>query len=508
MTLMPIRISWLILFAAFPAMAAPQDYFKIQVVDAQTGRGVPLVELETTNNILNVTDSNGIVAFNEPGLMGRKIFFHVRSHGYEFPKDGFGFAGVGLDVKAGQSATAKIKRLNIAERLYRVTGQGIYRDSILVGESAPISEPLLNGQVTGQDTVMTIPYRGKLYWFWGDTNRPSYPLGQFATSGATSEIPGKGGLDPSLGVNLTYFVDENGFSKKMCPLPGEGLVWIEGLVTVPDESSRERLLCRYTRMRGLEAMLEHGLAMFDDGKEMFLKHKEFDLKLSWQCPQARPVRVKQEDGDWYYFPASVPNVRVKADLKSITDQDEYQAYTCLKEGTKYEKASSKIERDAEGRPIYRWVAGTDPIGPGQEPELIKAGLLKPEQTHFLLVDIEGGKPVIIHNSTVYWNTYRKKWIMIAQQVGGTSFLGETWFSESDQLTGPWKSARKIITHNKYSFYNVAHHPEFDQAGGRLIYLEGTYVNTFSGNPFQTPRYDYNQVMYRLDLADQRLKLKE
>jgi hypothetical protein len=34
------------------------------------------------------TDSNGIVAFFEPGLMDQKVFFHVRSHGYEFAKDG------------------------------------------------------------------------------------------------------------------------------------------------------------------------------------------------------------------------------------------------------------------------------------------------------------------------------------------------------------------------------------------------------------------------------------
>ena len=44
----------------------------------------------------------------------------------------------------------------------------------------------------------------------------------------------------------------------------------------------------------------------------------------------------------------------------------------------------------------------------------------------------------------------------------------------------------------------------DQEGGRVIYFEGTYANTFSGNPEATPRYDYNQVMYRLDLDDPRL----
>jgi hypothetical protein len=33
-----------------------------------------------------------------------------------------------------------------------------------------------------------------------------------------------------------------------------------------------------------------------------------------------------------------------------------------------------------------------------------------------------------------------------------------------------------------------------------------YVNTFSGNPHPTPYYEYNQIMYRLDLSDPRLKL--
>lgn len=55
------------------------------------------------------------------------------------------------------------------------------------------------------------------------------------------------------------------------------------------------------------------------------------------------------------------------------------------------------------------------------------------------------------------------------------------------------------------FYNPVHHPVFDQEGGRLIYLEGTYANTFSGNPDATPRYDYNQIMYRLALDDPKLK---
>ena len=118
-----------------------REYFTIQVVDRQTGRGVPLVELRTTNSIRLFTDSNGIVAFREPGLMDREVFFFVESHGYEVPKDGFGYRGVRLRTTPGQEAIVKIDRLNIAERLYRVTGQGIYRDSVLTGRPVPLQEP-------------------------------------------------------------------------------------------------------------------------------------------------------------------------------------------------------------------------------------------------------------------------------------------------------------------------------------------------------------------------------
>ena len=51
------------------AASEVNDYFKITVVDEETGRGVPLVELKTTSRVRSYTDSNGIVAFYEPGLM-------------------------------------------------------------------------------------------------------------------------------------------------------------------------------------------------------------------------------------------------------------------------------------------------------------------------------------------------------------------------------------------------------------------------------------------------------
>ena len=97
-------------------------------------------------------------------------------------------------------------------------------------------------------------------------------------------------------------------------------------------------------------------------------------------------------------------------------------------------------------------------------------------------------------------------LISVEAQGKASQLGEIWYAEADKPEGPWKYARRIVTHDRYSFYNPKHHPFFDQRGGRYIYFEGTYTHMFSGNPEQTPRYEYNQMMYRLDLSDPRLKL--
>ena len=123
-------------------------------------------------------------------------------------------------------------------------------------------------------------------------------------------------------------------------------------------------------------------------------------------------------------------------------------------------------------------------------------------------DVESGREITPHNGTVYFNAYRQRWIGIFGQLyGESSAVGEIWYAEADTPVGPWAYARKIMTHNKYSFYNPKHHPLFDQDGGRTIYFEGTYTWTFSGSEERaTPRYDYNQIMYRLNLGDPRLVL--
>src|SRR5262249_29881286 len=142
----------------------------------------------------------------------------------------------------------------------------------------PLKEPVLNGLVFGSDSVVNVVYRGKVYWFWGDTNRPSYPLGNFQVPGATSELPGKGGLDPEIGIDLTYFLDAKGFARETAPMPGEGPTWLPPLAVLPDAQGRERLYGSYLKIEPPLKIAGRGLMVFDDAKEQFEPLAEVDVK--------------------------------------------------------------------------------------------------------------------------------------------------------------------------------------------------------------------------------------
>ncbi|HEY3284782.1 MAG TPA: hypothetical protein VGN26_21115 [Armatimonadota bacterium] len=506
-----LRTLGLLLTLAVAATAAPTPsrYFVVQVLDDATGRGVPLVELRTTHLVRYVTDSAGVAALDEPGLEGQEVFFSVTSPGYEVPADGFGYRGVRLRVKAGETAQVRVRRLNLAERLYRVTGEGIYRDSLLAGRPTPSSQPLLNAQVVGQDTVDNAIYQGKLFWIWGDTSRLSYPLGNFHTTGATSPLPGKGGPKPDQGMALTYFQGQDGFTREMTPFSDKGPTWIDGLVTL-QEGGKERLFCLYANVRQDMTPASRGLGRFDDTLGRFQSVASFSMD-SPNLPRGHAFRARQGGADYLYYAFPYPLVRVKADPDALRDPSRYEAFTPLLPGTRLDPRrpeSAKLDRDAAGHLRYAWKRSTSPVGPDEQDRLMRAGLMSKEEALLTLRDPDTGAEVYAHGGSVYWNAYRKRWVLITVQRGGTtSNLGEVWYAESDTPVGPWVYARKVVTHNKYSFYNPKQHPEFDEEGGRRIYFEGTYTFTFSGSEeAATPRYDYNQIMYRLDLADPRLAL--
>ena len=481
--------------------------FGIRVVDAQTGRGVPLVELKTDNHIRVYTDSAGRVAIDDPGLMRGRVYFFVSSPGYAPPaKDAFGYSGIALNVTPGGAATVKLRRTDIAGRMYRITGEGIYADTVRLGHGAPTRHPVLNGRVMGQDSALATVYQEKIHWIWGDTARPDYPLGNFRSSGAVSDLPNRGGLHPDMGVNLNYFVDKTGFCRAMCPLPGEpkGVVWLDGLTVAPDKTGRPRMLARFSRRDGMKKVYEHGLAVWNDKSQIFQRHGTYPIGEHWRFPAGHPADYQENGRDYKLFSGQLPVVRCPATLEAIANPAEYEAFTCLAPGARFQGRKTKMHRGANGSLLWAWKRSGTPLSQAQEAQLITFGLIKPHEARFQFIDVETKATVRIHNGSFFWNAHLKKWIMIGGQQGGTSFLGEIWFAAAAEPTGPWKLARKVATHPDYSFYNPAQNPFFDQEGGRIIYFQGTYSVTFSGNAHPTPRYDYNQLMYRLDLADRRL----
>ena len=374
-----------------------------------------------------------IVFLTVPGLLlaqspGAAVSGEVRD------PSGSVVAGVSLEalrVESGVTREVGVRRTMIAERLYRVTGEGTYRDSVLAGRPVPLREPLLAGQVMGQDTAVAVVYRGRVHWVWGDTLCPAWF--NFRVSGAVSDLPGQGGLDPSVGVDLHYFTDGQGRVKEMLPLPREGLVWIEGLFTVRDPEGRERLLATYTRQRGLTPPEERGVAVFDDEQQVFTPWFELPFRESHRS--SHPFLHTDSGREYWYL---YPSLRVPNDWHALQDP-------------------AKWER----REVV------PPPGPGRV-------------------------------SCVAWNAYRGRWIMFLED------RGDVFYAEADRPEGPWGGAVRVVHHDRYTFYNVVHHPFFDQEGGRVVHFEGTYTASFSDAPTKTPRYDYNQVMYRLRLDDPRL----
>jgi len=136
--------------------------------------------------------------------------------------------------------------------------------------------------------VLNAVYRGRIYWFWGDTNRPGYPLGNFHVPGATSRLPSDGGLDPGVGVDLEYFVGPDGFARPTAPMPGQGPTWIGGLVALSDLSAargredqgelpRERLFASYSKIRPPMETYERGLVEFNPETNTFEKAATYPL---------------------------------------------------------------------------------------------------------------------------------------------------------------------------------------------------------------------------------------
>lgn len=425
---------------------------RIEVVDKENGWPVPLVQLTTTSGTSFVTDNAGVVAFDSPEFMGRETWLSIFSHGYGLEADGFGNRGVRFTPQPGGVLKIEISRKQIAKRLGRLTGSGIFAESQKLGKFTDWKE----SGTTGSDTVYTAAYKGKLFWLWGDTGLPGYPLGIFNTPVATSSLNPLAAPEPPVAITYDYVRDPKGSPRGTLTIPGPGPVWLAGLVSLPDRDGKERLVATYSKIKGELDPIEFGLAEWNDNTSnfevvsTFWKHSEAEPKPPETFPDGHPIIAKDAAGKpWVYF-NGLPNFKCPATYEAWKDPSQWQHV--------------------------------------ENPKIIKAA--------------DGSGDITIATASIVWSAHRKKWIAIVQQkYGKPSFLGEIWYVEGDTPEGPWGPAVKIATHENYTFYNVQIDWQLMSPGSPVLLFEGTYTTLFTDNKVKTPRYDYNQMLYRLDLDD-------
>ncbi|MGI9245049.1 MAG: hypothetical protein ACR2RV_29870 [Verrucomicrobiales bacterium] len=449
----PIRTAIPLLLVAIQfASAAP---FKITVVDQESGWPVPLVELTTIHNTRFITDNAGVVAIDLPELMDRASWFTIRSDGYEVPADGFGYRGVRLTPTSAGSARVEVKRTMLAKRLGRLTGAGIFGESQKLGQHLDWRE----SGCFGSDTVQIAAHRGKLFWAWGDTNLARYPLGVFDTTSATSALAPLERFEPPVKLALDYFSDEAGLPRGVADMDGDGPTWIGGYVSLPDKDGEARLVASYAKIRGFLQAYRTGLCVWDEASESFrstrvLWEKSDQSPKPPPAPNGHPAFWSDENGkNWLLFGDPFPNIRMPASFEAWQDPEQWENL----------EPQASVPSAGDGSPI---------------------------------------KP---HRGSIAWNAFRDCWVAIFTQIDGKpSRLGEIWYAEADQPTGPWRNAVKVLSHTSYTFYNPHLHAEISPEGSPILLFEGTYTNSFSDNPTRTARYDYNQILYRLDLDDPRM----
>ena len=425
---------------------------RIEVVEEGSGWPVPLVELRTTHDVRLVSDNAGLIAFDLPELMGRETWFHVIGHGYDVPRDGFGMRGVRLTPRPGKTLRVQVHRSNIARRLGRLTGGGLFAESQKLGGDLDWRD----SPILGSDSIQNAVHGGRLFWLWGDTNVPGYPLGVFDCSAATTALRPLASFEPPLHLKLEYFTDGEGRPRGVAKMPGSGPTWVAGMAALPDGRGVSRLVGSYMKVKPPLELYERGLCVWNDATSSFDLHRVL-WKKSDSAPRPPPI----PDGHAALW-----------------------------------KDPSGRERVLFGNPLPM-LACPATFEAWQDPSTWEP--LEPQES---LVSAADGARVKPHSGSIAWSAHRHRWVTVFLQAGGKpSMLGEIWYAEADAPSGPWGPAVKVLTHENYTFYNPRIHSELTPEDSSTLLFEGTYTQQFADRPPPTPRYEYNQVLYRLDLDD-------
>ena len=279
---------------------------------------MPLVELRTLNGVRFVTDNAGVIAFDLPDLMGREIWFDVLGNGYDVPKDGFGMRGVRLTPEPGKTLRVEVHRSIIAKRLGRLTGGGLFAESQKLGEELDAQE----SGILGCDTVENAIFHGKLFWLWGDTILPGYPLGIFDSIAATTTLRPIASFVPPLHPKFDYFENRKGSPRAIAKMPGDGPTWVTGCLSLLDQSGAERLVGAYMKVHGHLDIYQRGLCVWNDAKSQFEQNRVFWTKSGSTprqapIPEGHPVLWKDAAGkEWALFGDPFPKFRCPATFEA------------------------------------------------------------------------------------------------------------------------------------------------------------------------------------------------
>ncbi|MCA9038467.1 MAG: hypothetical protein KDA91_25250 [Planctomycetaceae bacterium] len=445
--------------SAIPVRSLPaNDACRIQILDSENGWPVPLVELRTTHGMRFISDNAGVVCLDVPELMNKPTWLSVIGHGYSIAKDGFGYEGVRVIPSRGGSLEIRVRRELPARRLGRITGGGLFAESQKLREHLDWNDQ----GILGCDSVQNTQHRGRMYWAWGDTILSNYPLGRFHMIAGTTALQPLEKFQPPIKLAYQYFTDKEGIPDNVAKMPGDGPTWLNGLVSLPDQSGKQQLCATYAKIRPPLTEYELGLCVWNEDSDRFEPFKVLwsqseGLAKPQRTPGGHAVRWAEDaDHEWILFGDPFPSLRCKPTFEDWCSPENWQ-----------------------------------PLDP--QPTVLSS---------------DGTRTVKVHRGAIAWNDYLNCWVSVFTEFGGeSSQLGELWFATASQPTGPWQDAIKVVTHDKYSFYNPQLHPEFTAEGESQLLFEATFTHTFSKTTTPVPRHDYNQVLYSLDLSEIRTAQK-
>jgi len=302
---------------------------RILIVDDQNGWPVPLVELRTIHQVRLVSDNAGVIALDLPELMGVSTWFHIHGHGYEVPADGFGYRGIRLTPQAGKTEIIKVTRKLPGKRLGRLTGGGLFAESQKMGEAIDWQEQ----RILGCDSVQIAFHNQKVHWAWGDTQLAGYPLGRFHMIGATTGPRPLRVFEPPIQLRFQYFVDDSGVPRNIGEMPGTGPTWINGFVSLKDQTGKSHLVGTYSKIKPPLTVYEIGLCKWDEVDERFVGHR-----VLWQqseqtpnpplTPQGHPSFTTDDHGHrWLLLGDPFPNFRCPATFEAWGDPNQWQSLT-------------------------------------------------------------------------------------------------------------------------------------------------------------------------------------